>query len=80
MGTKRNVFNFEKSLAELETLVDQMEAGELSLEDSLKQFERGVTLTKACHKALSDAEQKVKILMGENADLRDFDPEDPPVA
>lgn len=80
MGTKRNVFNFEKSLAELETLVDQMEAGELSLEDSLKQFERGVTITKACHKALSDAEQKVKILMGENEDLRDFDPEDPPVA
>ena len=80
MGTKRNVFNFEKSLAELETLVDQMEAGELSLEDSLKQFERGVTLTKACHKALSDAEQKVKILMGEDEDLRDFDSEDPPVA
>jgi len=80
VGTKRNVFNFEKSLAELETLVDQMEAGELSLEDSLKQFERGVTLTKACHKALSDAEQKVKILMGEDEDLRDFDSEDPPVA
>jgi exodeoxyribonuclease VII small subunit len=77
---KRNVFNFEKSLAELQTLVEQMETGELSLEDSVKQFERGVALTKACHKALSDAEQKVQILMNDGESLDDFDPEQPPDA
>ena len=80
MPAKRNVFNFEKSLAELQTLVEQMETGELSLEDSVKQFERGVALTKACHKALSDAEQKVQILMNDGERLDDFDPEQPPDA
>ena len=55
--------DFEKALAELETLVDTMEQGELSLEDALKQFERGIQLTRACQKALKDAEQKVEMLL-----------------
>ena len=48
-------FAFEASLKQLETLVETMEAGELSLEDSLKAFQEGIALTRACQKALTDA-------------------------
>ncbi len=57
-----SVANFEESLSELETLVEQMENGKLSLEETLQHFERGVKLTNLCQKALSDAEQKVETL------------------
>ena len=63
MAKKDNKFDFEKALQELENLVEKMEAGDLSLEESLKQFERGVALTRSCQKALADAEQKVQILL-----------------
>ena len=63
MAAKKTTFQFEKSLAELEKLVQQMEQGEISLEDSLKHFEKGVQLTRACQQALKDAEQKVSILL-----------------
>jgi exodeoxyribonuclease VII small subunit len=59
--------DFETALRELESLVDKMEQGELSLEDSLKHFERGVTLSRTCQQALQAAEQKVEILMQKNA-------------
>ena len=55
--------DFEKSLKELESLVEKMEQGDLSLEDSLSHFERGVQLSRACQQALKAAEQKVAILM-----------------
>ena len=55
-------FDFEQALAELEQLVERMEQGELSLEQSLKDFERGIALTRACQGALKEAEQKVQIL------------------
>lgn len=56
-------FDFEQSLAELEQLVQRMESGELSLQDSLKAFEQGVQLTRHCQTALSQAEQRVQLLM-----------------
>ena len=62
--------DFEKAMSELESLVTNMEKGEQSLEASLKDFERGVELTRICQKALKDAEQKVQILskkMGQDA-------------
>ncbi len=55
--------DFERSLAELEAIVDKLEAGDLSLDESLKQFERGVQLTRVCQSALKQAEHKVEILM-----------------
>jgi len=61
-------FDFEKALAELESLVERLEAGDLSLEESLKDFERGVSLTRACQKALAEAEQKVQILLSEGGE------------
>ncbi|WP_435100103.1 exodeoxyribonuclease VII small subunit [Arhodomonas sp. AD133] len=71
-------FDFEAALGELEELVVRMERGDLSLEESLKAFERGVGLTRACQKALTDAEQKVEILLGEDEDatLAPFDEAD----
>ena len=64
--TKKTAINFEKTFMELEKLVNQMEQGDLSLEESLKYFERGMLLTKKCQQALGEAEQKVKILLEKN--------------
>jgi len=58
-----NLPDFEKSLAELESLVEQLESGELSLDQSLKQFKRGVELTRHCQGVLDDAQQTVRQLM-----------------
>lgn len=55
--------DFEHSLAELQTLVERLESGELSLEESLGAFELGIRLTRECQSALSQAEQKVQILL-----------------
>ena len=55
--------DFEKSLAELETLVEKLEAGDLPLEDALKTFERGITLTRECQGALEAAQARVDILL-----------------
>lgn len=57
------VFPFEASLKKLETLVETMEVGELSLEESLKAFQEGIELTRACQKALTEAEQAVAQLV-----------------
>lgn len=67
--------DFEASLKELEELVEKMEQGDLSLEQSLKDFERGVALTRACQQALREAEQKVQILSGkdEGSELQPFE-------
>ncbi|MEM8769223.1 MAG: exodeoxyribonuclease VII small subunit [Pseudomonadota bacterium] len=63
---------FEDALAELEDLVEQMEAGDLSLEASLTAFERGVKLTRHCQASLKAAELKVKVLT-ESGELEDLD-------
>jgi exodeoxyribonuclease VII small subunit len=55
--------SFEESLKKLETIVDQLEKGDLSLEESIKLFEEGVGLSAACKKELDTAEGKVQILM-----------------
>jgi len=63
MTKKSKSFNFEEALASLEGLVEAMEQGELSLEDSLKAFEKGIRLTRECQQALDQAEQKVQLLV-----------------
>ena len=70
--------DFETSLKELETLVEKMEQGDLSLEESLSHFERGVQLSRSCQQALKAAEQKVEILMKKNGqeEITSFDSED----
>lgn len=59
-------FNFEAALEELERLVEQMEQGDMTLEESLKSFERGIQLTRRCQQALKEAEQRIQILLQEN--------------
>ena len=69
--------SFEKALAELESIVEKMEAGELSLDDSLALFEKGVKLAKFLREELGKAEKKVEILL-KNAEgqvqAESFDP------
>ncbi|HVK61147.1 MAG TPA: exodeoxyribonuclease VII small subunit [Bdellovibrionales bacterium] len=68
--------DFEKKLGRLEEIVEKMEHGELTLEDSLKLFEEGVKLSRECNVQLTQAEQKVKLLLGVDANgqpmTRDF--------
>lgn len=66
--------DFEASMGELESLVEKMEQGEFSLEDSIKQFERGMQLARNCQRALRNAEQKVMKLAADNnqESLQDF--------
>jgi exodeoxyribonuclease VII small subunit len=54
--------SFETALAELEDIVERMEAGELTLEDSLAQYKRGAELLKFCQSALADAQTQIKVL------------------
>ena len=68
MPRKKTTPSFEDSLKELEQLVEQMERGDMPLEESLKSFERGVQLTRTCQQALKAAEQKVQILLEENGE------------
>ena len=61
--------NFEAALAELEKIVEKMESGEQTLEESLKSFQRGIELTRACQQGLKDAEQRVEKLVSKNGAL-----------
>jgi exodeoxyribonuclease VII small subunit len=74
-GKKPKLPDLEASLSEITTLIEQMEQGELSLEQSLTSFERGITLIKHAQKLLQDAEQKVQILMQNNGNetLEDYE-------
>jgi exodeoxyribonuclease VII small subunit len=69
--------SFEAAIEELDGLVDQLENGDLALDDALKKFERGISLARAGQSKLNDAEQRVSILMqnDENAELSDFNPQ-----
>lgn len=61
---------FEKKLKRLEDIVEKMESGDLSLDDSLKLFEEGVKLSRDCQGQLTAAEEKVKVLLSVDADGR----------
>jgi len=66
MAKKSKLPNLETSLAEISALIEKMEHGDLTLEQSLTQFERGITLIKHAQKILQEAEQKVQILVQNN--------------
>ena len=75
MTTKKTI-DLEKALSDLESLVEELESGELPLEKAMRKFEDGIKLTRSCQTALKDAEQKVEVLLksavGDEA-LEDFD-------
>ena len=76
MTAKKNI-NLEKSLADLEALVEELESGDLPLDKAMKKFEEGIKLTRGCQQALKDAEQKVEILLksaGGEESLEEFEP------
>lgn len=78
MATKKpENMSFEAAIEELDGLVDQLENGDLALDDALKKFERGIALARAGQSKLNDAEQRVSILLqnDENAELSDFHPQ-----
>jgi len=62
--------DFESAIAELETLVKQLEDGDLPLDTSLKLFERGVELSRYCHDQLGAAQKRIELLT-ERGDLKD---------
>ena len=70
MATKKTDINFEKALEELEGIVKDLESGELSLENSLKSFEKGIKLARQCQEQLSKAELQVQKLIEENGELK----------
>ena len=80
MATRKKApLDFEQSLAELQQLVERLEGGELSLEESLSAFEQGIRLTRDCQGALGQAEQKVQMLLADGDDeftLEELDSED----
>ena len=78
MARKKAAPDFEQSLSELQTLVERLESGELSLEDSLAAFEQGIRLTRDCQASLAQAEQKVQQLLERDGELQEvpFDTDD----
>jgi exodeoxyribonuclease VII small subunit len=76
MAKNKNPVDFEQALDQLENLVEAMEGGDLSLEDSLKAFEQGIKLSRECQTALATAEQKVQLLLEENGQLKAVDLDD----
>lgn len=75
MSKEKKAMDFEQQLASLEDLVESLESGDLSLEESLKSFEQGIKVARDCQAALKSAEQKVEVLMrqGDSLVSEDFD-------
>jgi len=69
--TKKNNKSIEARLSELEAILEELESGDLELDQALKRFEQGVKLSRECQKTLEDAEMKIKILM--DNELKDTD-------
>jgi len=80
MARKKAAADFEHSLTDLQALVERLENGELSLEDSLSSFEQGIRLTRDCQAALTQAEQKVQMLLERDGELQQVDFEAEPQA
>ena len=77
-SAKPKISDFEKSLKELETIVERMEKGEQTLEASLKDFERGNALAEACRQSLQEAEQRIEKLVEKSGgfEREPFEPEE----
>lgn len=70
-ASRKKPVDLDKALSELEAIVEQLEAGDQPLEKSLKDFERGVRLSRECQGALKDAEQRVQVLLGDELSALD---------
>ena len=63
--------SFEEQMEDLEEIVEQLEKGELSLEDSVSKFEQGIKISKECNKALEEAEKKITILVKQDGEIKE---------
>ena len=63
--------NFEESMKKLETIVTELENGNLNLDESVKKFEGGMKIAKQCNNILEDAEKKITILLEEDGELKE---------
>ena len=71
MDKEKKKINFESALKDLEKIAEKLEEGNLSLDDSIKEFERGIILAKFCHEKLDEAERKIEILQkGEQGEIK----------
>jgi len=74
MPAKKSPLKFEQALQELEQVVEALEQGELSLDDALQQFARGVELSRSCQSVLEQAEQRVEQLLNPDGEPVPVDP------
>ncbi len=63
--------SFEEQIEELESIVEELEKGELSLEDSVLKFEQGIKISKECNQTLEKAERKITILVNQNGEMKE---------
>jgi exodeoxyribonuclease VII small subunit len=70
MSEKKNSISFEKSMEELEQIANELENEELSLDESVEKFKKGMEISKTCKEALDDAEKQINILI--NGEEKDF--------
>lgn len=68
---KEQELNFEETMESLEKIVQELEAGDLNLDDSIKKFEEGIKLSKNANKYLEDAEKKITVLIKEGEELKE---------
>ena len=71
MTSKKKTFDFEQALSALQSTVEQLESGDLSLEDDLQAFEKGIGLTRDCQQALNQAQQRISTLLEQNGQLQE---------
>ena len=65
--------NFEDIMKQLEVIANELETGNLNLDDSVKKFEEGIKLSKKCNEILENAEKKISILINDGEDLKEED-------
>lgn len=63
--------SFEEQMEQLEKIVEELEKGELSLEDSVSKFEEGIKISKQCNKTLEEAEKKITILVSKDGEMKE---------
>lgn len=78
MPAKKKPADLEKSLSELEALVEELESGDLPLEKAMEKFEQGIKLTRGAQAALKDAEQRVEVLLKSAGGEETLEPLDDP--
>lgn len=65
--------NFEKNMSDLENIVEELEKGDLNLDESISKFEEGIKISKECNKILEDAEKKITILLQKDGEIKEED-------